>query len=390
MPRPRIALVITAYHARSHADVLGTRLISGYPWTDGEHTESRVEVVSMYLEQVGIGTGESHRPDIGLDIAAAAGIPVFPTPAEAIGVGEPGVNVDGVVIIGEHGDFELNEYGQKLYPRRRLFDACLSTMIGAGRFVPIFNDKHLAWNFIDARAMYDNAQRLGVPFGAGSTVPITWRVPQGTQWPLGTSMTEVAAAGYGGNEAYGYHALEGMLAFAERRAGGETGVVEVQGWYGEDAAREVADHPSAVIDAAIAAHGLDADGVAAARTSVEMLLRITWADGLTGTLVMSTALHSFSVAAHGPTGDVAAELHLEDSPFSHFIHLTRAAEHLVLTGTPLHPLERTLLAGGILDHGMRNASGAAEPASPELADIRYQAVEQTADTAILMPYEQVA
>ena len=50
-----------------------------------------------------------------------------------------GVNVDGVLIIGEHGDYEDNEWGQKLYPRRRLFDSVLSAMIATDTFVPVFN-----------------------------------------------------------------------------------------------------------------------------------------------------------------------------------------------------------------------------------------------------------
>jgi len=391
MTRPRIALIVTSYFVNSHADVLGTRLINGYPWIGGEHTASRVEVVSMYLEQLGVGAFGTNggREDIGVEIATKAGIPLYPTPAEALGAGSPGVNVDGVVIIGEHGDFELNEYEQKLYPRRRLFDSVLSAMIATETFIPVFNDKHLAWDARDARAMYDNARRLGVPLGAGSTVPITWRVPQGTQWPMDTPMTEVAAAGYGSYEAYSYHALEGMLAFTERRAGGETGVIAVEAWRDEAAVRELAERPSTVVDAAIAAHGVDAAGVEEAKQDLQLLVRITWADGLRGTMVMARSLHSFSVAAEGPEGTVAAELHLQGDPFSHFIHLARAAEHLMINGEPLHPIERTLLAGGILDHALRSAAGAVEPDSPELADISYTANGRTDDTAILLPYEQV-
>jgi len=118
--------------------VIATRLIKGYEW-EGEVIEPRVEVASIYIEQVG-------DDDMGVEMAEAYGIPRFETVPEAIAVGGAGVNVDGVIIIGEHGDFEMNEYEQKLYPRRRLFDAAIGTMVGAGRFVPIFNDKHLSWD----------------------------------------------------------------------------------------------------------------------------------------------------------------------------------------------------------------------------------------------------
>ncbi len=391
MSRPRIALILTTYFEFSHADVLGTRLIEGYPWEGGEHTDPRVEVVSMYLEQDGVknwGKPGNERDDIGREIAARAGIPIYPTPAEALGAGKPGINVDGVVIIGEHGDFELNEYEQKLYPRRRLFDAVVSAMIATDTFIPVFNDKHLAWSHTDARTMYDNAQRLGIGLGAGSTVPITWRVPQGTTWPMGEPMTEVAAAGYGSYEAYSYHAIEGMLSFAENRAGGETGVVAVEAFRDEAAVQALAEAPSAVVDAAIAAHGLDEAGVAEAKQKVWLLARITWADGLVGTLVMSSSLKSFSAAALGPQTSVSAELKLQGDPYSHFIHLARAAEHLMLTGEPMHPVERTLLAGGILDHALRSAAGAFTDPSV-LADIQYSPNGRTEDTAIALPMDQI-
>lgn len=54
------------------------------------------------------------------------------TPSQKIGCGKPGANVDGVVIVGEHGDYQLNEYGQKPYPRRRLFDAAVSRTAFSG------------------------------------------------------------------------------------------------------------------------------------------------------------------------------------------------------------------------------------------------------------------
>src|SRR4030095_8666094 len=46
-------------------------------------------------------------------------------------------------------------------------------------------------------------------------------------------MSEVLALGYGGTEAYGFHALEGLQCMAERRRGGETGVRAVTCLSGE-------------------------------------------------------------------------------------------------------------------------------------------------------------
>ena len=55
--------------------------------------------------------------------------------------------VDGVLLIAEHGDDPANEKGQKLYPRYELFEQILSVFRNSGRTVPVFNNKHLSWNW---------------------------------------------------------------------------------------------------------------------------------------------------------------------------------------------------------------------------------------------------
>lgn len=389
MTRPRVALILTTWFRGSHADVLGTPLVEGYPW-NGEHQQARIEIVSAHIEQHAVDGPESQDRDVGLPILAQAGIPLYDTPAEALGAGRPGVNVDGVIIVGEHGQYEENEFGQQLYPRRRFFDACVAAMIATDTFVPIINDKHLAWNFTDAKAMYDTAERLGIPLLAGSSIPLAWRRPQGTEWPYEAELTSVVGASYGPFERYGFHALEGIQAFAERRAGGETGVAEVRGWSGDNVGTGVDTLDEALLTRAILAHGVPEDRIGAVIDGIHAVVSCTHRDGLRTGMMLSTELKSFSVAATGPDHDVDCEIHLQPgSPHGHFQFLARAAESLVIDGRPPYPgATRSLLTGGILDHAMRSARGAVEPETPHL-DIAYRVDPDIPATGVpLAPYER--
>src|SRR6185295_5868066 len=135
--------------------------------------------------------------------------------------------VDGVVLVGEHGKYPENERGQQLYPRRRFFEETVKAFEKAGRVVPVFNDKHLAARWEDAKWMYEKARAMKIPFMAGSSLPLAWRRPR-LEIPLGTPMDDALPVGYGGIEAYGFHALETLQCMVERRKGGEVGVSSVQ------------------------------------------------------------------------------------------------------------------------------------------------------------------
>src|SRR5262249_29858259 len=143
------------------------------------------------------------------------------------------VAVAGVLSIGEHGEYPFTkDTKQHQYPRRRFFDAIAETFRKCKQVVPVFNDKHLAYAWRDAKAMYDTARHLKIPFLAGSSVPVAWRSPALTL-KKGSVLTGAMALGYGGLESYGFHALEGLQCMVERRKGGETGVEQVQAVTGD-------------------------------------------------------------------------------------------------------------------------------------------------------------
>ena len=102
---------------------------------------------------------------------------IYPTVADALTLGGSDLAVDGVLLIAEHGTYGRNEKDQHLYPRYELFKQIASVYRTTGKSAPVFNDKHLSWNWDWCQEMYDVSQELDFAFMAGSSLPVTWRTP---------------------------------------------------------------------------------------------------------------------------------------------------------------------------------------------------------------------
>lgn len=376
-----VAACVTAYWKPAHADVIVTKLLEGYELY-GEWATPRVRVASLYIDQFPSN-------DIGRELAAKHGVPIFGSIGEAIGVGRPGVNVDGVILIGEHGEYGMNDIEQDLYPRRRFFEAAVAAMVSAGRFVPIFNDKHLAYDYADAEWMYRTAKRLAIPFLAGSTIPLAWRQPA-LEYPLGIEgLSEALVVAYGPIERYGYHALEGLQAMVERRAEGETGVAAIQClegaavWESACAGRWSRE----LLDAALATipGGESLDPVRDTANPVAFL--IEYSSGLRGTVILLDGLiEHFAYAARRNDEIDAVLLFLQDYwPYGHFTFLIRQIESMVMTGVPPYPIERTLLTTGLTDYAMRSRYQGQIRLETPMLDITYTAPASISDTGLGHP-----
>ena len=113
-PRPRIAALTTIYHKYSHSQHIIDRFLEGYGW-EGRHHRPAMDVVSLYVEQV-------RENDLSRERAARhPGMKIYPTIAGALTQGGSRLAVDGVLLIGEHGNYPVNEKGQMLYPRYEYF-----------------------------------------------------------------------------------------------------------------------------------------------------------------------------------------------------------------------------------------------------------------------------
>ncbi|SEE65578.1 hypothetical protein [Ruania alba] len=378
-PKPRVAVILTTYFRGSHSDVVVGRLLDGYIF-EGKHQEPQVEVVSAYLELLGDPYGgDDPRHDIGVGLFEQFGIPMFDSVAEALGLGEPGVAVDAVLVIGEHGGYEENMYGQRLYPRKRLVDAVISTMWGAGQFAPVFTDKQLAWRTRDAFRMVEDCRRFGVPLMAGSSIPLAWRTGDET-WPAGATMDAAVVVGFGGADIYGTHLLELGQSFTERRAGGESGVEQVLGLTGDQARAALNEGrvDRGLYQAALATVDLSPEHEARIAESGIDVFEVIHRDGLRTWIVIHEGLNRFGVAARGPHISTATRVWAQRGPaFGHFSYLVRNIERFFVSGKPAWPTERVLLVSGILDAAMRSrhasqAEGTPAPvATPEL-DTTYQ------------------
>jgi len=138
-----------------------------------------------------------------------------------------------VLTVVEQDDYPSNDKGQILLPRYDFFQQCVQVFDDEKHAVPYFNSKQLSFSFTEAQSMVNAASRLKFPLLAGSSLPVTWRLPD-VDVPLGTKVSEAVMVGFGDFNGMDFDALDAMQAMLERRAGGETGVKAVQLLQGDD------------------------------------------------------------------------------------------------------------------------------------------------------------
>ena len=356
----RIAVIATIYRYLSHAQHFADRFLVGYP-TEGRWHRPNMKVVSLFVDQTPEG-------DQSLDRAKEFGFSVYPTIAEALRCGGDEIAVDAVLLIGEHGDYPHNEMNQVLYPRYEFFKECVKVFEEDGRAVPIYNDKHLSYNFEKAKEMVDDGHRLGFGVLAGSSLPVTWRLPD-VELPLECEIEEALMVGVGGSDPMDYHALEAMQCMIERRKGGETGVAAVQLIDGEEVwkASEDGHWSLELLEAALSRSdtpcGLtDEDGRTQDLIGTGELQRlvenpaayfIEYNDGLRATLLMLNGAvrdYCFAAKLKDEPVPVSTQFFLTPTPnVTYSACLIAKIEELFETGVAPYPAERTLLVSGTLE-----------------------------------------
>ena len=383
--RRKLAVVTTEWRDRSHAWHMPERFLHGYP-VGGRWHRPPFDLVAAYVDQRPKG-------DLSRGRAQEFGFTIYPTIAEALRCGGDRLAVDGVLIIGEHGNYPLNKLGQKQYPRYEFFQQVVEVFRKDGRAVPVFNDKHLSWNWDWARAMVDTARKLDFAFLAGSSLPVTWRMPS-VDLPLNAEVDELMCVAIGRVDSYDFHALEVIQCMAERRRGGERGVTALQALRGnavwkalEAGSWQAGGWDPRLFEACLCrsqtlaqpatfSHRFPTRAQMREWVKDPVAYRFEYADGAKATMLLLNGLvgdFTFAARLKGQAEPLSTLFYLPPVPnVVYSAALMAKAEEMFTTGKAPYPIERTLLTTGLVAAGMQSlAAGQTRIETPHLA-IRYQ------------------
>ncbi|MEO6907449.1 MAG: hypothetical protein ABI210_06125, partial [Abditibacteriaceae bacterium] len=383
--RPRLAVVSTVYFPLSHDDVIITRWLEplksdrDFGWPANGFSEPRTDIAGVYIR-------EFTDKDIGREILKKHNVPLYSTVREALTLGGDTLAVDGIILIGEHGTYPCNEFGQKMYPRRELFDEIVTVFKDSGRSVPVFNDKHFSYDAASALYMVETAKNIEFPLMAGSSIPICGTI---TPWlaPQDAELSEAVGLYYGSNEAYGYHSIAFLQSLIARRAGGEVGIKSVTAYCGDSfwEADKTGVWPADLLELALEESIDHEEGEwrenISSPTDAEALID-KWPtayvfehnDGFRSIqLNMNGHIKDWTVAMRDKNGTIysgcsASVNNGQNNFYAHFAMLDAKIEDFMLTGKSPYPVEHyllTTLAISAAIHAMFQPGVAIE--TPELA-----------------------
>jgi hypothetical protein len=343
--KKKVAAVVTVYRKKSHSDVLLGKILEGWRQEGGIGPD--LQLVSLYVDQY-------PAEDMSVELAKKHGFRLCKSIDEALTLGTDRIEVDGVLSIGEHGDYPWNDFGQHLYPRKRFFREITDAMAKYQKVVPVFNDKHPGPQWEDALWMAQRAKELNVPWMAGSSLTVSYRIPDADlTWQQGVSAA--VGIGYSGLDIYGIHTLEFLQCILERRRGGERGVAWVQA-LPTDKIGMLLDQGTIhgeLFDQALGATGTSRQSVLEDPPKDGAAFLIGYVDGLVvPVLMLPGKAQGIGAAVLDDAGrSFATRVEEREEPYyPHFAFLLKGIERMIHSGKPAYPVERTLLTAGVLDH----------------------------------------
>jgi hypothetical protein len=246
--------------------------------------------------------------------------------------------------------------------------------------------------------MYDTSRSMGFPLQAGSSLPVTWRIPS-IEMPDGARIKEAVTVCYGGVDSYDFHGLETLQGMLERREGGERGVAWLEAYRGDKFwdAMKTGVWSRRLFEAALCrSHTLTParPGFNDIFPTFDDMRRIVkdpvayqyqHVDGPRATMILMSGLvrdFNFAAELEGRTQPLSTQMYLpmpdgRTTLANFFSPLVNNMEKMFLTGKSPIPIERTLLTTGLTSAGVDSLyAGQARLETPHLA-IRYQASRES-------------
>jgi hypothetical protein len=241
--------------------------------------------------------------------------------------------------------------------------------------------------------MRDTSKRLKFPMLAGSSLPVTWRLPD-LELPLGCEIEDALMVGCGGSDAMDFHALEAMQCMMERRKGGEKGVKSVQLVEGDAVSSDGRWSKELLRSALSRSDNLKGATLTDGRTQdmvgtgvLPQIEKNPWAyfieyrDGTKATMMMlSDAVADFNIAVKvkGNKEIQATQFFLSPDPnVTYSACLASKIEQMIMAGVAPYPVERTLLVSGMLEACLDSRlKGHQKIETPHL-DVVYQAPRES-------------
>ncbi|MBS1800422.1 MAG: hypothetical protein JSS95_11405 [Acidobacteria bacterium] len=289
---------------------------------------------------------------------------------EALRCGGDKIAVDAVLTVVEQCDeypYGTNSRDQVLLPRYDFFQQCAQVFETERHSVPYFNHKQLSFSFVEAQSMVKTAERLNFPLMAGSSMPVTWRLPD-VDVPDGERVQEAVMVGVGRLDGMDFDALEAMQSMLERRRGGETGVKAVQLLEGDDvwAAGQAGRWSKELLTSALSRsdtpmgltlldgrnQDLVGDGVLPQLVKDPAAYCIEYADGTKATLLMlNGAVRDFNIAVRlAGQNTVSTQFFMSPAPNETYSAcLAGKIDQMYQARATPYPVQRTLLTTGILE-----------------------------------------
>jgi hypothetical protein len=291
---------------------------------------------------------------------------------ETLRVGGNHIAVDAVLTIVEQESYPLNDKGMILLPQYDFFLQCAQVFDEEKHPIPYFNHRALSYSFAEAKEMVKTAISLKIPFMAGTSMPVTWRLPD-IDLPVGAQVQETVMVGVGDLQTTGYDALEAMQSMLERRKGGETGIKSVQLLEGDDvwAARVANRWSNELLQSACSrsdtplgltwldgrTQDLSTPGVLEQLVKDPKAICIEYSDGSEATLLLiNGALRDFNIAIRtADHGVVSTQFFMTPAPNETYSAvLAGKVEEFYKTKSVPYSIDRTLLATGIVEASLNS------------------------------------